>query len=293
LLNARRRRLRRRSTARQERRDWVLVVAFGACLLAGVLSVGWSLQGSLWFTDVGQAALESRQARLQPEVEAELEASVGSVDLHSVDDVGLTNAVYGPLLEHAPRGRKAFYLSGHVLGCFAQEPAPTIYLNRDALLRVADRYDGDDEDLVDAILVHELVHAHEARIAKAVLGGSLHAWTEAARGPSLDASLCRSAVLEGYAQHVTFQVGARLGLLDVLRWRESHFDLIAAQTTSSHLRVAKVEHDLVYVEGRTFVAAVAEALGEDPLPTLLQRPPATRHELRDPSLYLSRLNAAR
>lgn len=138
-------------------------------------------------------------------------------------------------------------------------------------------------EMLDVILIHELVHVHQARALglRGLLVGQ----------ESTEALRARSAVVEGHAQFVTARVAAARGL-------ETAFDLMVRTQTDppstaggefekASMRVANAAAYFEYRDGHRLVEEVAETLGYDAaVERLFDAPPADTRQVSVPRAYL-------
>lgn len=137
---------------------------------------------------------------------------------------------------------------------------------------------------LDALLIHEAVHAaqHQKRSIATFMAGQTT--TAALRA--------RMSVVEGHAQHVARAATKELGL-------EASFQLLVKVTSElpkelpaaerEVMRVLLAEISIPYVQGETFIRALAKALGSTAKAEerAFQSPPTTIRQITRPEEYLN------
>ena len=132
-----------------------------------------------------------------------------------------------------------------------------------------------------AILVHEVVHAADNdRYDFAACMDAL---------PSMEAVQSFSAVIEGHAQHVARRVCAGNGWLEAFERLTASFDAVPLgldETDAMMARMQLAQAATHYVDGERFIAAVAEAAGEEGIRRAFTEPPAEPALIFQPAWFL-------
>ena len=229
-------------------------------------------------TDPFLADLQRRCERLKPHVERETAGPLGKVEILvlSQEEVGevvypwirarlaqVKNGPEGEALDAEARaaadGAASWHKAivdqrGRIIFPDPTEEGGLLAL----LLQIARSEVDEDPRKLDLILLHELIHVHQHRHLESP------AFYESI-GSRADI-LARRAVLEGHAEYLTRKIAPKLGLAELYEtWFRDRFEppaRIKLGFMRMDCRITAADLGYAYVQGREFVAAMVEKLGE-------------------------------
>ena len=140
----------------------------------------------------------------------------------------------------------------------------------------------ESEETLRAVLVHEFVHARDAR--------EVDFAARVAACADTDQLQAMNAVIEGHAQYVTRAIAVTHELEAAFEVFAGAISKVPPSLTEPALRtqaeVAASAFAFAYEDGERFVRAVAEARGPEALPLLFSEPPRDPTEILRPEYFL-------
>jgi HEAT repeat protein len=251
--------------------------------------------------DYGAGALRARVEALRPDVEQVLGAPLGDAVQVRVATPGALEEILAreleaqqALLAGGPRGevlreactQQAKFLSRILLAKVDVESG-AIHICPDNFRRIAE-VDASwkgllSQDVLDAVLLHEMVHVFQMR--RLGLARFVRAL------PSTEQLTARSAVIEGHAQYVGRLAASRRGLEAAVALIDRANTEVPSSVEDPSLRhlseVMGANLGFAYLDGEKFVSAVVAKLGyASAVQRIFSSPPATLRAVSNPSEYL-------
>jgi len=277
-------------------------MGYGRAILAGVALLAACGGGQSPPDDPYLADLRQRVRRLKPEVEREVGRRLRDVEVvvlprqEIVEEATPTVRQALSRIENGPSGEdlesearaaaegvadSAIALVDRRARIVFPDPGEAGSLDR-LLRRVLSELEPvPDPRELDLILLHELVHVHQAR----------HLETPAfhASARSRADLLARKAVFEGHAEHVARRIASRIGLADLVAKRSARRDPQpeAMEFPEAERRIAVADGSFAYEQGAAFVDAIVERLGYDEAVRRIFRSPPTLAAVSRPEEYFA------